>query len=430
MATIQAINAWEILDSRGYPTVMADILLDNGIHTRAAVPSGASTGEHEALELRDGDPARYLGKGVQQAIRNVREVIAPALKGINPLEQGRIDRQLCDLDGTPTKSLLGANAILSVSMAVARAGAALTGLPLYRYLGGVNAATLPMPMLNIINGGAHAGNNLDIQEFMIMPVGGATFAEALRIAAEVFHTLKKVLAARGLSTAVGDEGGFAPDLPSHEAALDLILEAIDRAGYRPGAQVVMALDAAASEFFDKATGEYVFKKGDGSRRNAKAMTDYYRNLAARYPIVSMEDGLAENDWDGWRHLTAELGGKLQLVGDDLFVTNVRYLQRGIELGAANAILIKLNQIGTVSETLEAIQLARRHGYRAVISHRSGETEDTFIADLAVATGVGQIKTGSVSRSERIAKYNRLLLIEADLGPAARFREDPYWTASS
>ena len=426
MATIQAINAWEILDSRGQPTVLANVQLDNGLRTVAAVPSGASTGEHEALELRDGDPRRYLGKGVLKAVSHIREIIAPALKGQNPLEQGLIDRQLCALDGTPNKSRLGANAILAVSMAVARAGAAVAGLPLYRYLGGTAADILPMPMLNIINGGAHATNNLDIQEFMIMPVGGPIFAEALRIAAEVFHTLKKVLSSRGLATGVGDEGGFAPNLPSHEAALDLIMEAIQQAGYQPGADVVLALDPAASEFFEASTGEYVFKKGDGSRRSAAAMTDYYQSLISRYPIVSIEDGLAENDWDGWRHLTQTLGSRLQLVGDDIFVTNIQYLKKGIELGAANAILIKLNQIGTVTETMAAINLARTHGYRAVISHRSAETEDTFIADLAVATGVGQIKTGSVSRSERIAKYNRLLLIEADLGPAARFREDRFW----
>jgi len=425
MPSIQEIQAHEILDSRGQPTVLAELLLDNGVRTQALVPSGASTGENEALELRDGGP-RYLGKGVLQAVKNIQEVIAPKLKGLNPLNQAGLDRLLCDLDGTPNKSRLGANAILAVSMAVARAGAAVSGQPLYRYLGGAAAAVLPMPMLNIINGGAHAGNNLDIQEFMIMPVGGPTFAEALRLAAEVFQTLKKVLSAKKLATGVGDEGGFAPDLPSHEAALNLIMEAIDQAGYRPGQDVVLALDAAASEFFDKAKGDYVFKKGDGSRRSAAALTDYYRELAGRYPIASIEDGLDENDWDGWVHLTRELGGRLQLVGDDVFVTNVQYLQKGIELGAANAILIKLNQIGTVTETLDAINLARRHSYRAVISHRSGETEDTFIADLAVATGTGQIKTGSVSRSERIAKYNRLLLIEAELGSAARFRDDPFW----
>jgi enolase len=429
MPHIEAIRAQEILDSRGQPTVLAEVLLDNGIRTQAMVPSGASTGENEALELRDGG-TRYLGKGVLQAVKHIQEIIQPALKGVNPLEQGQIDQTMCSLDGTPNKSKLGANAILAVSMAAARAGAAVSGLPLYRYLGGAGAASLPMPMLNIINGGAHAGNNLDIQEFMIMPVGGATFAEALRMAAEVFQTLKKVLSSRKLATGVGDEGGFSPDLPSHEAALDLIVAAVEQAGYRPGADVVLALDPAASEFFDKAAGEYVFKKGDGSRRTAAAMTEYYRNLADRYPIVSIEDGLAEADWDGWVHLTKELGGRLQLVGDDLFVTNVQYLTRGIEVAAANAILIKLNQIGTVTETLDAIGLARRNGYRAVISHRSGETEDTFIADLAVATGVGQIKTGSVSRSERIAKYNRLLVIEAELGTAARFREDPFWLKRS
>ncbi|MHB9075701.1 MAG: phosphopyruvate hydratase [Desulfobaccales bacterium] len=425
MPHIEAIRAQEILDSRGQPTVFAELLLDNGLHTQAMVPSGASTGENEALELRDGGP-RYLGKGVLKAVKHVQEIIQPALKGINPLEQALIDETMCRLDGTPTKSRLGANAILAVSMAAARAGAAVSGLPLYRYLGGAGAATLPMPQLNIINGGAHAGNNLDIQEFMIMPVGGKTFAEALRIASEVFHTLKKVLASKKLGTGVGDEGGFAPDLPSHEAALDLINAAVEQAGYRPGADVVLALDPASSEFFDKATGEYIFKKGDGSRRSATAMTEYYRGLADRYPIVSIEDGLAEDDWDGWVHLTKALGGRLQLVGDDLFVTNVQYLQRGIEMGAANAILIKLNQIGTVTETLDAIGLARRNGYRSVISHRSGETEDTFIADLAVATGVGQIKTGSVSRSERIAKYNRLMIIETELGAAARFKDDCFW----
>jgi enolase len=425
MPAIRDLRAFEILDSRGQPTVLADLLLDNGHRTRAMVPSGASTGENEALELRDGG-SRHLGKGVLKAVKNIQETIAPELKGLSPLDQAGIDSLLCRLDGTPNKSRLGANAILAVSMAVARAGAAVSNLPLYRYLGGAAAGLLPMPMMNVINGGAHAGNNLDLQEFMIMPVGGATFAEAMRIAAEVFQTLKKVLSAKKLSTGVGDEGGFAPDLPSHEAALDLIVEAVEKAGYRPGADVVLALDPAASEFFDKASGDYVFKKGDGSRRTYAAMTDYYRALSDRYPVVSLEDGLAEDDWDGWVHLTRELGGRLQLVGDDIFVTNIQYLEKGIRLGAANAILIKLNQIGTVTETLAAINLARRHSYRAVISHRSGETEDTFIADLAVATGVGQIKTGSICRSERIAKYNRLLLIEAELGSAARFRDDPYW----
>ncbi len=429
MAIIQAIHALEILDSRGNPTVMAEVVLDNGHSAQAMVPSGASTGEHEALELRDGG-SRYLGKGVQQAVKNILGVIAPALVGQNPLDQGRIDRQMCELDGTNNKARLGANAILAVSMAVARAAATSVGLPLYRYLGGAAAASLPMPMLNIINGGAHAANNLDFQEFMIMPVGGDTFAEALRMAAEVFHTLKKVLSSQGLSTAVGDEGGFAPDLPSHDAALDLILEAVEKAGYRAEKDVVLALDTASSEFYDQAAGAYIFKKSGGASYSAAALTDYFQDLASRYPIVSIEDGLAENDWEGWVHLTKALGGRLQLVGDDLFVTNVRFLQKGIEMGAANAILIKLNQIGSVSETLDTIALARRHGYRAVISHRSGETEDTFIADLAVATGVGQIKTGSMSRSERIAKYNRLLMIEQELGHAARFREDPYWAKFS
>jgi enolase len=425
MPLIQAIHALEILDSRGTPTVMAEVRLDNGIRTQAKVPSGASTGENEALELRDGG-SRYLGKGVLKAVANVQDVIQPALIGLDPLDQALIDNTMCRLDGTPNKSKLGANAILAVSMAVARAGAAVCGLPLYRYLGGVTAASIPMPMLNIINGGAHAGNNLDFQEFMIMPVGGPTFKEAIRIASEVFHNLKKVLASRKLSTGVGDEGGFAPDLASHEEALELIITAVEQAGYRPGEDVVLAMDPAASEFFDKATKEYVFKKGDGSRRNSQAMTEYFRKLAESYPIASLEDGLGEEDWDGWVHLTKELGGKLQLVGDDLFVTNVKYLKEGIELGAANAILIKLNQIGSVTETLDTIALARRHNYRCVVSHRSAETEDPFIADLTVATGVGQIKTGSVSRSERIAKYNRLLVIETELGEAARFREDPYW----
>ncbi len=425
MAVIQAINAWEILDSRGFPTVRAEVLLSNGHRGWAAVPSGASTGEDEALELRDGE-SRYLKKGVLKAVNHVREIIAPALVGRNPLEQEAIDQELCNLDGTPNKSRLGANAILSVSMAVARAGAMVAHQPLYRYLGGVAAVSLPMPMLNVINGGAHATNNLDFQEFMIMPVGGPTFAEACRLASEVFHTLKKVLMSRGLSTGVGDEGGFAPDLPSHEAALDLIMEAINQAGYTPGKDMVLAMDPASSEFYDKETGRYVFKKSGGQTFSSEEMTSYYEGLISRYPIASIEDGLAEGDWDGWVHQTKVLGDKIQLVGDDLFVTNVKFLQKGLDLGAANAILIKLNQIGTVSETLATIALARRHGYRTVISHRSAETEDTFIADLAVATNAGQIKTGSMSRSERIAKYNRLLLIEAELGKAARFREDPYW----
>lgn len=424
MLAVQSVNARELLDSRGNPTVCADIALNTGTKAWAAVPSGASTGEHEALELRDGDPKRYQGKGVLKAVQNIREEIAPALVGKNPLEQVSLDRLLIELDGTPNKSRLGANAILAVSMALTRVAAAALGLPLYSYLGGPHATTLPMPMMNILNGGVHAGNNLDLQEFLIMPVGGECFAEALRIGAEVFHTLKKVLTARHLSISVGDEGGFAPDLVDNEEALQVIIQAIEQAGYRPGKDVVLALDSAASEFFE--AGEYVFKKSDGSRRDAAGMTRFYQDLCNKYPIVSIEDGLAEDDWSGWQHLTAALGDRLQLVGDDIFVTNVNRLQRGIAEKVGNAILIKLNQIGTVTETLDAIHLARRHGYRAVISHRSGETEDTFIADLAVATGVGQIKTGSLSRSERIAKYNRLLLIEEQLGKAARFKEDPFW----
>lgn len=425
MSVIRAISALEVLDSRGFPTVMAEVVLENGLKGQAMVPSGASTGENEALELRDGG-ARYGGKGVRQAVQNIREIIQPALVGRCVLDQEGLDREMIRLDGTPNKSRLGANAILAVSMAAARAAAATVGLPLYRYLGGADAASLPMPMLNVINGGAHATNNLDFQEFMIMPVGGETFSEALRLAAEVFHTLKKVLVSRGLASGVGDEGGFAPNLPSHEAALELIKEAVLQAGYRYGQDVVIALDPASSEFFDAAAGKYILAKSGGGAFTAQEMTDYYRHLMSRHPIVSIEDGLAESDWEGWASLTQALGDRIQLVGDDLFVTNVRFLTKGIEMGVANAILIKLNQIGTVSETLAAIRLARRHGYRAVISHRSGETEDPFIADLAVATGVGQIKTGSMSRSERIAKYNRLLMIEAELGPTARFREDPYW----
>ncbi len=425
MSVIHAISALEILDSRGFPTVMAEVILQNGQRGQAMVPSGASTGENEALELRDGE-SRYGGKGVRKAVQHIREVIAPALVGKCVLDQEGLDRELLDLDGTPNKSRLGANALLAVSMAAARAAAASVGLPLYRYLGGAAAASLPMPMLNVINGGVHATNNLDFQEFMVMPVGGATLAEALRIAAEVFHTLKKILVSRGLAAGVGDEGGFAPDLPNHEAALNLIQEAVDKAGYRYGQDVVLALDPAASEFFDQASGKYVFKKSGGAAYTSAQMTEYYQGLLAKHPIVSIEDGLAEGDWDGWVYLTRTLGSRLQLVGDDIFVTNIKFLREGIDKGVANAILIKLNQIGTVSETLAAIRLARRHGYRCVISHRSGETEDPFIADLAVATGVGQIKTGSMSRSERIAKYNRLLMIEAELGPSARFREDPYW----
>jgi enolase len=427
MFTIVSVDAREILDSRGNPTVCADVILDVGVRAFAMVPSGASTGEHEALELRDGEAQRYGGKGVLKAVENIKEMIAPELIGEDPMDQLRLDRLMLDLDGTPNKSRLGANAILGVSMAVARAAADALEIPLYRYLGGAHAATLPMPMMNIINGGSHAGNNVDFQEFMIMPVGGRNFAEALRLGAEVFHSLKKVLSGRKLSTGVGDEGGFAPDLKSNEEALQVIMAAIEAAGYQPGRDVVLALDVASSEFFKN--GQYVFHKSDGSSRDAAGMTALYQDLIAKYPIVSIEDGLAEDDWQGWQNQTAALGGKVQLVGDDLFVTNVQRLQRGIDEKIGNAILIKLNQIGTVTETLDAIRLANLHGYRAVISHRSGETEDAFIADLAVATGAGQIKTGSLSRSERVAKYNRLLLIEEELGETARFQDDPYWRKS-
>lgn len=424
MFTIMSVDAREVMDSRGNPTVCADVTLDMGIRAYAMVPSGASTGEHEALELRDGDAERYGGKGVLQAVENIREIIAPEIIGEDPMDQIGLDRLMIELDGSPNKGRLGANAILGVSMALARAAADALEIPLYRYLGGAHAATLPMPMMNIINGGSHAGNNVDFQEFMIMPVGGENFAESLRIGAEVFHSLKKVLSGRKLATGVGDEGGFAPDLKSNEEALQVIMEAIEKAGYQPGRDVVLAMDVASSEFYKN--GKYVFHKSDNSSRDAAGMIALYQELISKYPIVSIEDGLAENDWDGWQKMTAALGGQVQLVGDDLFVTNVERLQRGIDEKIGNAILIKLNQIGTVSETLDAIRLANLHGYRAVISHRSGETEDAFIADLAVATGAGQIKTGSLSRSERIAKYNRLLLIEEELGAAARFKDDPYW----
>lgn len=429
MYTITDVDAREVLDSRGNPTVCADVTVDVGVRAFATVPSGASTGEHEALELRDGDPQRFGGKGVRKAVENIKEIIAPEIIGEDPLDQMYLDKLMIDLDGTPNKSRLGANAILAVSMAIARAAAMALELPLYRYLGGSHAATLPMPMMNILNGGAHAGNNVDFQEYMIMPVGGDSFAEALRIGAEVFHSLKKVLAANKLSTAVGDEGGFAPDLKNNEEPLQIIMEAIEKAGYRPGEDVVLALDVAPSDFFDPKEQLYIFKKSDGSRHSAAQMTELYRELMAKYPIVSLEDGLAEDDWSGWRHLTAQLGEQVQLVGDDIFVTKVARLSRGFQEKVANAVLIKLNQIGTVTETLDCIRLARQHGYRCVISHRSGETEDTFIADLAVATGVGQIKTGSLCRSERIAKYNRLLLIEEELGSQARFKEDPYWQSA-
>jgi len=419
-SSIIDVHAREILDSRGNPTVEAEVTLDDGSIGRAAVPSGASTGEHEAVELRDGDLKRYMGKGVLHAVANVNLAIADALQGADATRQHEIDQVMVELDATPNKGKLGANAILAVSMACARAGAASLKTPLYRYLGGAGAAVLPVPMMNILNGGAHADSNVDFQEFMAMPVGAESFSEALRWGAEIFHTLKSVLKKRGYNTAVGDEGGFAPSLKANVEAIELILEAMQQAGFTAGEDVAIALDPAASEFFDKESKKYVFKKSDKSVKSSQDMIRFWSDWVRQYPIVSIEDGLAEDDWDGWRALTEELGDKIQLVGDDLFVTNTERLGRGIEQGVANSILIKVNQIGTVSETLDAIDLARRNGYTSVISHRSGETEDTFIADLAVATGSGQIKTGSASRTDRIAKYNQLLRIEEELGDTARF----------
>ena len=417
MGAITDIIAREILDSRGNPTIEVDVVLDSGVTGRAAVPSGASTGAHEAVELRDGDQARYGGKGVQQAVANVEGEIFDAIGGMDPAEQVKLDDIMIDLDGTPNKSRLGANAILAVSLALAKAAAAETGQPLYRYVGGVHARTLPVPMMNIVNGGRHADNTIDIQEFMIQPVGAGTLAEAVRMGSEIFHALRQGLHDAGHSTNVGDEGGFAPDLKSAEEALTFIARAAERAGYRPGEDVVFALDCAASEFYRD--GMYRMD-GEGKVLDAAGMAQYLEALAARFPIVSIEDGCAEDDWDGWAHLTRVLGARLQLVGDDNFVTNPERLRRGIEAGVANAILVKVNQIGTLSETLETVELAHRAGYRAVMSHRSGETEDTTIADLAVATNCGQIKTGSLARSDRTAKYNQLMRIEAELGPAARY----------
>jgi enolase len=417
---ITKIIGREILDSRGNPTVEADVHLADGSIGRAAVPSGASTGEHEAVELRDGDKSRYLGKGTLKAVRNIDEHIAPALLGQDAELQSSIDRQMIKLDGTANKSNLGANAILAVSMAVARASAESQQTPLYRYLGGVSASLLPLPMMNILNGGAHADNSVDPQEFMIMPYGAEKFSEALRWGAEIFHTLKSVLKKRGYSTSVGDEGGFAPNLKSNVEALEVVLEAITLAGYKPGEQVGIALDPAASEFFDAKKGKYVFKKSDKSERTPAEMVAFWADWVRQYPIVSIEDGLAEDDWEGWKIMTDTLGQKIQIVGDDLFVTNVDRLSLGIEKKIANSILIKLNQIGSVTETLETMKMAADAGYTSVVSHRSGETEDAFIADLAVATGAGQIKTGSASRTDRIAKYNQLLRIEQELGSGARF----------
>ncbi len=418
---IETIKAREILDSRGNPTVEVDVILDSGIMGRAAVPSGASTGVHEALELRDGDKNRYGGKGVEKAVRHVNDVIAKALKGANPFEQNRIDSALIALDGTATKSKLGANAILGVSLAVAKAAAAQLGMPLYRYVGGVDTYVMPVPMMNIINGGSHSDAPIAFQEFMIRPVGAASFKEALRMGAEVFHALKSVLHAKGLSTAVGDEGGFAPALPGTEAAIETILEAISKAGYMPGRDVKIALDCASSEFYIDGVYDYTkFEGANGVKRTTQQQAEYLQDLILRYPIDSIEDGMSEEDWDGWRLLTDLIGDKCQLVGDDLFVTNVEYLTKGIRQHCANSILVKLNQIGTLTETLRAVQLAQRNGYTAVISHRSGETEDATIADIAVATNAGQIKTGSLSRSDRMAKYNQLLRIEEQLGDITQY----------
>ena len=418
MPQIIDITAREILDSRGNPTVECDVTLESGAAGRAAVPSGASTGEHEALELRDGDADRYLGKGVQKAVRNIEELIAPALLGIPATDQITIDRTMIELDGTPNKGKLGANAILAVSMATARAAAASVGMPLYRYLGGPMARTMPVPMMNILNGGAHATNTVDFQEYMIVPVGADSFSDALRMGTEVFHALKKVLVKRGLSTGVGDEGGFAPDLKTDEDALKVVIEAIEAAGFRPGKEISIALDCAASELHKD--GKYTFKKSGAGTRDAQGMIEMYAKWMEEYPIVSIEDGLAEDDWKGWEALTSALGDRVQLVGDDLFVTSTERLGRGIESHVANSILIKVNQIGTLTETLEAIEMARSAGYLSIISHRSGETEDTFIADLAVGTGAGQIKTGSASRTDRVAKYNQLLRIEEQLGAHAEY----------
>ena len=419
MSVIEAVLAREVLDSRGNPTVEVEVILESGTMGRAIVPSGASTGAFEAVELRDGDKGRYLGKGVEKAIENVNEIIAPELEGMDCFDQPAVDAVMIELDGTPNKGKLGANAILGVSMAVARAAAEELGLPLFQYIGGVNAKQLPVPMMNILNGGEHADNNVDVQEFMILPVGAKSFREGLRMGAEVFHSLKKVLGEKGLACGVGDEGGFAPNLGSNREALELIVEAIEKAGYKPGDDIRLGLDVAATEMYNKETKKYVLA-GEGKELTAAEMVDLYEDWANNFPIVTIEDGLDEEDWDGWKVLTERLGNKIQLVGDDLFVTNTERLERGIEAGVANSILVKVNQIGTITETLDAIEMAKRAGYTAVISHRSGETEDTTIADLAVAVNAGQIKTGAPSRTDRVAKYNQLLRIEEMVGEQARY----------
>ena len=418
MSLIDNIVAREILDSRGNPTVEVDVYLDSGAFGRAAVPSGASTGEHEAVELRDGDKARYLGKGVQKAVENVNEIICNELLDMDALEQVEIDRTMIELDGTENKGKLGANAILGVSLAVAKAAADELGIPLYRYIGGTNAKTLPVPMANILNGGAHSSAPIDFQEYMVMPVGSSSFKEGIRCVSEVFHNLKNILHDKGLSTTVGDEGGFAPDLKDNEEPLKVIMQAIEKAGYKPGEDVCIAMDPASSEFYDKDKKKYIFKKSDKRELSSAEMVDFYAHLVNNYPIISIEDATAEDDWEGWKILTEKLGKKVQLVGDDLFVTNVKRLQMGLDKGVANSILIKVNQIGSLTETLDSIELAKTHNYTSVVSHRSGETEDTTIADIVVATNAGQIKTGSASRSDRIAKYNQLLRIEEELGNRA------------
>ncbi len=420
MSLIESIHARQILDSRGNPTVEVDVFTEGGAFGRAAVPSGASTGTHEAVELRDGDKTKFLGKGVSKAVENVNAKIAEELVGFSVFEQNLIDKIMIELDGTPNKGNLGANAILGTSLAVARAAAMASGLSLYRYIGGVNANTLPVPMMNILNGGSHADNKIDFQEFMVMPVKADTFSESLRMGTEIFHNLKKVLHDKGLSTNVGDEGGFAPNIASNEEAVEVVLTAIEKAGFKPGEDVFIAMDAASSEFYDAASNSYIFKKSDGKKRSSEEMVEYWAAWAKKYPIISIEDGMAEDDWKGWKALTDKIGSSVQLVGDDLFVTNVARLQDGIDQGVANSILIKVNQIGSLTETIDAVNLARRNAYKSVMSHRSGETEDSTIADLAVALNTGQIKTGSASRSDRMAKYNQLIRIEEELGEVAYF----------
>jgi len=420
MSVIEEVYARQILDSRGNPTIEVDVITSDGATGRAAVPSGASTGIHEAIELRDNDPTQYMGKGVTRAIGHVNDIISEALVGVNVYDQVHIDRLMLELDGTANKSRLGANAILGVSLAVARAAASSCGMPLYRYVGGLSANLLPIPMMNILNGGAHGDNNIDFQEFMVMPIGASCFSDALRMGTEVFHHLKQVLKKQGLSTNVGDEGGFAPSIRSNEEAIETVLKAIEAAGYRPGEDISIAMDAAATEFYDEESRQYIFRKSDGARRTSSEMVAYWSEWASRYPIISIEDGLAEDDWDGWKSLTEALGNRIQLVGDDLFVTNSKRLKKGIETGVANSILVKVNQIGSLTETMEAVQMAHSASYTSVMSHRSGETEDSTIADLAVALRCGQIKTGSASRSERMAKYNQLLRIEEELGDSADF----------